>query len=76
MTSSESGSIEQARRERFASSKKLYSEAINQAGGDVELAAQRLGMSRATLYRRLRKYGLTEDVSQIRHNIRREKNRA
>lgn len=76
MTAAETGSIEQARRERFASSKKLYSEAINQAGGDVEMAAQRLGMSRATLYRRLRKYGLTEDVSQIRQNIRREKNRA
>ena len=63
------GGIELARRDRENSSRKLYREVILQTQGDVEKAAKHLGMSRATLYRRLKKYGITDDVSKIRHDI-------
>ncbi|MCE5249260.1 sigma 54-interacting transcriptional regulator [bacterium] len=61
--------IEQARKERDESSRKLYLEAILQASGDVEKAAEKIGMSRATLYRRMKKYGLTDELSKLRHSI-------
>jgi len=65
-----SDSVEQARRERTELSLKLYREALLQTGGNVEKAAHNLDMSRATFYRRLKKYGITGEISQIRHNIR------
>ncbi len=61
------GSVESARRERHESSQKLYREALQQAGGDVDAAAKNLGMSRATLYRRLKKYSLTGELTRLRH---------
>jgi len=64
------GIIEQVRRERTESSVKLYREALLQAGGNVDAAARKLGMSRATLYRRLKKYGITGEVSKIRQNVK------
>jgi len=63
---SSSQKIEKVRQERQDSSKKLYREAIAQADGDVKKAAQILGMSRATLYRRLKKYGLIDELKQLR----------
>ncbi len=51
------------------SARKLLREALHQSGGDVVAAAARLGMSRATMYRRLRKYGLTGYVSEMRRGI-------
>ena len=65
-----SETIEKVRREREESSQKLYREAINQTGGNVAKAAHNLGMSRATLYRRLKKYGLTDEISKSRRNIK------
>lgn len=61
------GSVELARRERHESSQKLYREALQQADGDVDKAAKNLGMSRATLYRRLKKYSLTGELTRLRH---------
>ena len=51
------------------SSRKLFREALSQAHGDVIAAAHKLGMSRATLYRKLKKYGMTGVVSSARHGI-------
>ncbi len=62
-------SIEKAWKDRSESSIRLYKEAIQLTGGDVDKAADNLGMSRATLYRRLKKYNLTGFLSQLRHNI-------
>ena len=64
------GKIEQALLDRMDSSRKLYSEALKLAKGDVNRAAKNLGMSRATLYRRLKKYGLTDLLSSIRRDNR------
>ena len=41
--------------------------ALTLSGGDVEKAAQRLGISRATLYRRIKRYGI--DVKDLRHSV-------
>jgi|MDTC01.1.fsa_nt_gb PAS domain S-box-containing protein len=49
---------------------RLYLEALKEGGGDVPRAAQLLGVSRATLYRRLRKHGLTEEVPRVRYENR------
>ncbi len=38
-------------------------EALRDCGGDKELAAASLGMSRATIYRRIRAYGIVETPS-------------
>jgi len=65
-----SGSIEQVKKERDESSAKLYREAFLLTGGDIEKAARNLGMSRATFYRRLKKYNLTGELSQLRHRIK------
>lgn len=54
---------------RDESSRRLLREAIQQAKGDIPLAAQRLGMSRATFYRRLKKYGMTGHISEMRRSI-------
>ena len=45
------------------SARQLYVEALRAEGGDVERAARRLGMSRATFYRRLKKYGLRRNLN-------------
>ena len=63
------GNIAQAKKNRIDSSKKLYREAIIQANGDVVHAAEKLRMSRATLYRRLKKYDLIEFSSSVRKGI-------
>ncbi|MFC1607048.1 sigma 54-interacting transcriptional regulator [Candidatus Latescibacterota bacterium] len=64
--------VEMAIKEHDKSSKKLYSEAIVQANGDVVQAAKQLGISRATFYRRLKKYGLTLDLASMRHDLNNE----
>jgi len=64
------GKIEQALFDRMDSSRKLYSEALKLAKGDVNKAAKNLGMSRATFYRRLKKYGLADLLSSIRRDNR------
>ena len=38
----------------------LHVEALRAEAGDVSRAAERLGVSRATLYRRLKEYGLSK----------------
>jgi two-component system response regulator HydG len=58
--------LDQAREDRVESSRTLYREAILSTGGDVTQAAIKLGMSRATIYRRLKKYGLTSLISQVK----------
>lgn len=50
--------VETLYRNQDESTRKLLHEALLQSGGDVVTAAKRLGMSRATLYRRLKKYGI------------------
>lgn len=64
-----SENIDQALQERRDSSRNLYNEALIQSDGDVEKAAEKLGLSRATLYRRLKKYGLTGKLHGMRHNL-------
>ncbi|MFC1692833.1 sigma 54-interacting transcriptional regulator [Candidatus Latescibacterota bacterium] len=64
------GKIEQAQRQQIESSRKLYQEALLQSGGDVDKAAKNLELSRATFYRHLKKYGLTEEILKIRQNIK------
>ncbi len=62
--------IDNAKRERAESSAKLYREALYQCGGDVDAAAHKLGISRATMYRRMKKYGITAEISKIRHDFK------
>jgi len=50
---------------------RLYVEALRSQSGDVPAAAQLLGVSRATMYRRLRQHGLTGLASQLRHGYHR-----
>ncbi len=63
------GAMAEMHRYQDESSRKLFREAVNQAHGDVVAAANKLGMSRATLYRKLKKYALTGIVSSARHGI-------
>jgi len=63
------GMLEHALKERAESSRRLYHEALVQTHGDIDKAAAHLGMSRATLYRRLKKYNLTRSVSSIKKGI-------
>ena len=60
-------SFEGARRRFGAAEERLYAEALRAESGDILKAAQLLGVSRATLYRRLREHGLTELASRLRH---------
>ena len=59
--------FEKARHDYEASMQRLYLEALRAGGGDVPTAAQLLGMSRATFYRRIKKFGLKEGVSKVRY---------
>jgi PAS domain S-box-containing protein len=65
-TSAGSG-LEVARRGFEAAEERLYIEALRQGGGDVPRAAELLGVSRATLYRKLRKLKLTHEISKVRY---------
>ncbi len=47
--------------------RRLYLEALRAEEGDVVKAAARLGISRATLYRRLREHDLLREVSNLRY---------
>jgi DNA-binding NtrC family response regulator len=42
--------------------KQLILEALKEANGNKRKAAQKLGISRATLYNKMRKYGLLRDL--------------
>ena len=57
--------LEVAHRDCETAMKQLYLEALRAAGGEVGSAAQLLGMSRATLYRRVKKYDLQAEVSKV-----------
>ena len=54
-----------ARRGFETAQQRLYLEALKEGGGDVPRAAELLGVSRATFYRRLRKLGLTAQSPPI-----------
>ncbi|MHB9030501.1 MAG: sigma-54 interaction domain-containing protein, partial [Candidatus Latescibacterota bacterium] len=64
--------VEELHRNQGESARKLFREALAQAGGDVVIAARKLGMSRATFYRRMKKYGLTGQFSDMRQSITRD----
>jgi len=49
---------------------KHISDALNLCGGDVEMAAQALEIGQATIYRKMKKYGM--DVKSIRRAARKE----
>ncbi|MDP2982921.1 MAG: sigma 54-interacting transcriptional regulator [Candidatus Latescibacter sp.] len=68
-----SDDLAEIHRTRDDSSRKLFREAILLAKGDVSLAAKKLGMSRATLYRRLKKADMTMSISTMRHSVNSEK---
>jgi PAS domain S-box-containing protein len=59
-----------ARRGYEEAEQRLYIEALRQGVGDVSKAARLLGVSRATLYRKLRKLGLTGEVPRVRYEKR------
>ena len=59
--------LDGARREFEEAEQRVYLEALRAGGGDVVRAAELLGVSRATLYRRLRKHGLHGHVSRLRY---------
>ncbi|MFA6472261.1 MAG: sigma 54-interacting transcriptional regulator, partial [Candidatus Latescibacterota bacterium] len=65
--------ITEINRTRDESSRKLFREAILQAKGDMTMAAKKLGMSRATLYRQLKKADMTTLISDMRRSINNEK---
>ena len=58
--------FERARQLHGKAQRQLFLEALRAERGDVLRAARLLGMSRATLYRRLKQYGLNRDVSNMR----------
>jgi two-component system response regulator HydG len=58
--------LDQARRGHQASERRLYIEALRAERGDIQRAARLLGISRATLYRRLREHDLKTEVSKSR----------
>ena len=58
--------FERARELHDKAQRQLFLEALRAERGDVLGAAQLLGMSRATLYRRLKQYGLNREVSNMR----------
>ena len=60
------GPVILAKQNYEASVQRLYAEALRSENGNVPRAAQVLGMSRATFYRKLKKYGLSDLVSQLR----------
>lgn len=59
--------LDVAREGVAAAEARLYLEAMREGGGDVDRAAQLLGVSRATLYRKLRKLDLGSEVSKMRY---------
>ena len=59
--------LEGAVRRHEAAQRAMYLEALKAAGGEINRAAESLGMSRATFYRHLRKHGLKAIVSRMRH---------
>lgn len=61
------GAFERAQWDHGESVKKVILEALRAQGGDVVAAAQLLGVSRATLYRRLRRLGLQSEVVKMRY---------
>ena len=61
-----SGPVVLAQRNFEASVQRLYAEALRSENGDVPRAAQLLGMSRATFYRKLKKYEISDLVSEMR----------
>ncbi|MFH1567721.1 MAG: sigma 54-interacting transcriptional regulator [Gemmatimonadota bacterium] len=64
------GSVEAARHRFETAQERLYLEALRAAEGDIGRAARMLGMSRATLYRRMREHGLTRTASDMRREGR------
>jgi len=58
--------FELANQEYEMAARKLFIEALRAEKGDIPSAAQLLGMSRATLYRRLKKYDLQNEISKMR----------
>ena len=58
--------FERARQLHGEAQRQVLLEALRAERGDVLRAARLLGMSRATLYRRLKQYGLNRDVSNMR----------
>jgi len=59
--------LEIARRDYEMAMRQLYLEALRADRGNVPSAAQLLGMSKATLYRRLKRCGLQAEVSKLRY---------
>lgn len=62
----EKSALETTRRDYETAMKQLYLEALRAARGEVASAAQLLGMSRATLYRRVKKFDLQAEISKVR----------
>lgn len=54
-----------ARLDCEAATKRMYIEALRAEKGDISRAANLLGISRATFYRHLRRYGLKRGVSKV-----------
>ncbi len=63
----EDSGFEMAQKSHREAVRRLYLEALRAEEGDVVKAAGRLGISRATLYRRLREHDLLREVSNLRY---------
>ena len=61
--------FERARQDYEGAMRYLYIEALRTGKGDVPSAAQLLGVSRATLYRRLKEFDLQTEISKMRYGF-------
>jgi sigma-54 dependent transcriptional regulator, acetoin dehydrogenase operon transcriptional activator AcoR len=66
LAEAEPRSLTEARRDHEAATRNLYLAALRAEGGDILGAAQLLGVSRATMYRKVKQHRLGESVSSAR----------
>ncbi len=60
--------LERAQQQADEAQRQLYLEALRVGEGDIQKAANLMGMSRATFYRRLKQFDLNREVSKMRYD--------
>ena len=59
--------FERAQRQSDEAQRQLYLVALRVGEGDIQKAANLMGMSRATFYRRLKQFDLNREASNMRY---------